>query len=179
MNPSNDTIHAVIVGGDQCIFPYVSGVVMNLGTTGSIDNRNQAAGICRSVRRGGAVINCYSLMELSSGSGQAGGIAASTQSGDLYLMNCYFAGVISGGNGGPICVWAGGRDGNFAYLYSPEDLGAYNVSYADVLLPWTQMNGDLANLLNSNIESCAADYNLDPSIFMKWTAGDSTPVFKR
>lgn len=178
-NGNGYTIHAVLAGGDECIFPYVSGVVLNLGTTGSIDNRQQAAGICRSIRQGGAVINCYSLMELSSGSGQAGGIAASTQSGDLYLMNCYFGGVIVNGNGGPICVWQSGRDGHFGYLYSPDDLGANNISDADVLLPRGEMNGALAEMMNNNIDNLADEYGRDASLFMKWTAGNEFPVFQR
>ena len=44
------TIHAVIQGDDECIFPYLSGIVLNLGTTGSVTNSRQAAGICRSIR---------------------------------------------------------------------------------------------------------------------------------
>ncbi len=177
-NGNGYTIHAELSGSDQCVFPYVSGVVMNLGTTGSVDNHYQAAGICRSVRRGGAVINCYSLMALSSSSGQAGGIAASTQSGDLYLMNCYFAGTIADGRGGPSCVWQSGRDGYFGYLYSPDDLGADNISQADVLLPRGEMNKTLADTLNNNIDVLAAEYQLDASLFTKWTAGDNFPVFK-
>lgn len=173
------TIHAELRGSDQCIFPYVAGVVMNLGTTGSIENNQQAAGICRSIRRNGAVVNCYSLMDLTSYSGQAGGIAASTQSGDLYLINCYFGGTIWEGQGGPICVWAAGRDGYFDCLYSPDDLGAGNISAADILLPRSKMNKDLAKMLNDNIAILAAEYNMDASLFMQWTAGEEFPVFKK
>ena len=178
-NGNGHTIHAVLRGGDQCVFPYVAGVVMNLGTTGSIENNQQAAGICRSVRREGSVVNCYSLMELISYSGQAGGIASSTQSGNLYLMNCYFGGTIWDGRGGPICVWQSDRQGYFACLYSPDDLGAENVGNADTLLPRNKMNKDLAKTLNNNIETLAKEYNLDASLFTKWVAGDDFPVFRK
>lgn len=149
------TIHAVIEGDDECIFPYLSGLVINLGTTGSVNNSAQAAGICRSIRQGGGIVNCYSLMDITSyGSGQAGGISASTQSGDILLTNCYFAGTLSGEQSSPSNVWVDGRFGTFAFLYSPDDLGALNLSEtADILLPRDQMNDALVTLLNDNLET--------------------------
>lgn len=179
-NGGGYTIHAELWGNDECIFPYVSGVVMNLGTTGSVSNNQQAAGICRSIREGGAVINCYSLMDVSSDAGMAGGFSASTQSGELYLLNCYFAGTIRDGHGSPSNVWHEGRTGIFGYLYSPEDLGAENVSGDyDILLPRDQMNGALASTLNQNITDLAAQYSLDPALFCAWEAGENFPVLRQ
>lgn len=178
-NGGGYTIHAELWGNDQCIFPYLSGVVMNLGTTGSVTNSQQAAGICRSIRHGGAVINCYSLMDIASDAGMAGGLSASTQSGDLYLLNCYFAGTIRDGEGSPSNVWYNGRAGYFGYLYSPDDLGAENtLDTADILLPRDQMNAPLASMLNQNIAQLSSEYNLNPADFCAWEAGETFPVLQ-
>lgn len=178
-------IHAVIQGDDECIFPYLSGLVVNLGTTGSVTNSNQAAGICRSIRQGGGIINCYSLMDIISyESGQAGGISASTQSGDILLVNCYFAGTLSGELASPSNVWVDGRSGTFAFLYAPNDLGAENLSDADILLPDDQLNQPLADLMNANLKTIAeltgnhsAGQKFSANALCTWAAGDAgTPV---
>ncbi|MBQ8288969.1 MAG: CotH kinase family protein [Clostridia bacterium] len=180
------TIHAELSGRDECIFPYLSGLVINLGTTGSVNNSAQAAGICRSIRQGGGIVNCYSLMDVTSHEdGLAGGLSASTQSGDILLVNCYFAGTVVGSQSSPSNVWQPGRDGTFAFLYSPDDLGGVNVSEtADVLLPRDQMNGDLADLLNANLSTLSelqgshtASEKISVNTLCTWAAGaNGTPV---
>ncbi|MBQ8382571.1 MAG: CotH kinase family protein [Clostridia bacterium] len=181
------TIHAELEGTDECIFPYLSGLVINLGTTGSVTNSAQAAGICRSIRQGGGIVNCYSLMDVTSyGEGLAGGLSASTQAGnDILLVNCYFAGTVTGSNNSPSNVWYEGRGGTFAFLYSPDDLGAVNLSeYADVLLPRDQMNGALADLLNANLATLSelqgahtAGEKISANALCTWAAGENgTPV---
>ncbi|MBQ7354615.1 MAG: CotH kinase family protein [Clostridia bacterium] len=179
-------IHAVIEGNDECIFPYLSGLVINLGTTGSVTNSAQAAGICRSIRQGGGILNCYSLMDVVSyGEGLAGGLSASTQSGEILLYNCYFAGTVEGSQCSPSNVWYEGRTGIFANLYSPDDLGAVNLSdTADILLPRDQMNDSLAALLNGNLEGLSdlqgahpAGDKISVNAICSWKAGaDGTPV---
>jgi hypothetical protein len=183
-------IHAVISGRDQCIFPYVAGLVMNLGTTGSVTNTEQAAGICRSIRRGGAIINCYSLMDVvSTNSGVAGGLSASTQSGsDILLLNCYFGGTVSGAQASPSNSWVDGREGIFAMLYSPNDLEAPNLSQsADVLLTRDEMKNTLADTLNGNINllndeykdsmlAVAKKFGVSLSDLCSWKKGDPTPT---
>lgn len=181
------TIHAILSGTDECIFPYLSGLVINLGTTGSVNNSAQAAGICRSIRQGGGIVNCYSLMDVTSyREGIAGGLSASTQSGnDVLLVNCYFAGTVTGSDNSPSNVWYEGRGGTFAFLYSPDDLGAVNLSeVADILLPRDQMNAPLADLLNGNLSTLSelqgehsAGEKISVSVLCTWVAGDSgTPV---
>ncbi len=179
-------IHAQLTGSDECIFPYLSGLVINLGTTGSVNNSAQAAGICRSIRQGGGIVNCYSTMTVTSyGDGLAGGLAASTQSGDILLYNCYFAGSVIGSNNSPSNVWMEGRRGTFGCLYSPDDLGTVNLlEGTDILLPRDQMNGQLADLLNGNLsklDSLQGDHTatdkISANLFCTWSAGaDGIPV---
>lgn len=175
------TIHAELSGTDQCIFPYVSGLIMNLGTTGSVRNTAQAAGICRSIRQGGGIVNCYSLMDVSSTeSGLAGGISASTQSGDnVFLVNCYFGGTVSGSECSPSNVWQEGRGGNFSCLYSSEHLGAVNLSPADLLLTQNEMETELAALLNAHLNDAAdaaSAYHVNGSSLCNWTQDGGLPV---
>lgn len=179
-------IHATIQGDDECIFPYLSGLIINLGTTGSITNSQQAAGICRSIRRGGGIVNCYSLMDITSyGSGQAGGISASTQSGDILLYNCYFAGTLSGELASPSNVWVDGRDGSFGHLYFADGLDAPNLNPEyDTAAPEHQLNQQLADLMNAAIADLpdlegghTATDKISQSAFCTWKAGsEGTPV---
>lgn len=191
-NGNGYTIHAVLRGTDQCIFPYVAGLVMNLGTTGSVTNTEQAAGICRSIRQGGIILNCYSLMDVTStGSGLAGGLSASTQSGnDIMLLNCYFGGTVNGENNSPSNVWYEGRNGIFALLYSPADLGAVNTSAtADILLSRNEMKNELANILNGNhtilnedykdsLLAAAKKYSVSLNDLCQWQKGENFPTLR-
>ncbi len=183
-------IHAVLSGRDECIFPYVAGLIMNLGTTGSVTNSHQAAGICRSIRRGGIIINCYSLMDVTStDSGVAGGLSASTQSGyDILLLNCYFGGTVNGESASPSNSWVDGREGIFGMLYSPDDLGAPNLSQsADILLSRDEMKNELANTLNGNLTllneeykdsllDVAKKYGVSLNALCQWQKGESFPT---
>ena len=179
-------IHAEIQGYDECIFPYLSGLIINLGTTGSVSNQAQAAGICRSIRQGGGIVNCYSLMDVTSyGSGTAGGISASTQSGDILLYNCYFAGSIDGEAASPSNCWVEGRYGSFAHLYSPEGLDTPNAHPEyDTLLPKSEMGAALVDRLNAAIaelpqlegEHSASD-KVSQNLYCTWKVGaQGTPV---
>lgn len=50
------------------IFPYTTGMIRNLGTTGSMKNTADTggcSGIVRSIRDGGSIVNCWSTVELT------------------------------------------------------------------------------------------------------------------
>lgn len=76
--------------------PYTTGIIMNLGTTGHITNTasdNGCAGIMRSIRDGGVMVNCYSTVDLNSQK-DAGGITWTVKSGGT-VENCYYKGKIT------------------------------------------------------------------------------------
>ena len=113
----------LVVPGDQCIFPYVSGTVMNLGTTGKIfttgvESSTYTGGIARSVREGGKLVNCYSTVSLN-GHGVRG-IASSNYG---IIENCYFGGTIKARNGG-FAITSNTEDGTFVSCYYNSDCGA-------------------------------------------------------
>lgn len=89
-------INVNITGYDGCLFPYTLGTIMNLGSTGSITNTHQAAGIARSLRSAdgsygpGKIVNCWSSAAIS-GTNYSGGIAPSNSG---FVANCYFAGTL-------------------------------------------------------------------------------------
>lgn len=117
-NGNGYSITAEIKGGDECIFPYVSGTVMNLVTYGSIDNTDQAAGIARSVRRNGVIVNCASYMDVNSPK-QSVGITASNQDSGGTISGCFFGGTINpeGVRSGAINYFVDGYAGEFSYNY--------------------------------------------------------------
>lgn len=98
-NGQGYTINAKLSGSVEkgiAIFPYVSGTILNLGTKGSIANTHAeggVAGIARSIRDGGCIVNCWSTMELTSKK-DAGAITLSVR-GTATMYNCYYKGKIT------------------------------------------------------------------------------------
>lgn len=177
------TITADITGEDQCVFPYVTGLVMNLMTDGSIANEAQAGGICRSVREGGAVINCASVMTLSSRSSMAGGIASSTQEGNTpVIYNCFFAGSFEpSSDTSPTKGWYESIAGVFGSLYHPDSLKTSNISTQyDQALSADQMENELASKLNDNLAAAAnaaKAFRITASDLCKWENASGYPIF--
>ncbi|MBQ3782618.1 MAG: hypothetical protein II838_04120 [Lachnospiraceae bacterium] len=80
------------------IFPYVFGTIYNLGIKGSIRITEKkdvsVGGICRSVRDGGKIINCWCSSRLKSEGGEVGAISASAEA-NATIQNCYYKGKIT------------------------------------------------------------------------------------
>lgn len=78
------------------IFPYTTGRIMNLGTTGKMKNTSASgggcAGIARSVRDGASIVNCWSTVDLTADYEVAGITFSVRKSGKL--CNCYYKGVM-------------------------------------------------------------------------------------
>lgn len=107
------------VDGDECIFPYVSGTVMNLGTSGELTSSGEedsaySAGIARSVRETGKLVNCYSTMTLNGY--KVRGIASSNYG---LIENCYFGGSITAKDSS--YAIASLSDGKLVNCYYDED----------------------------------------------------------
>ncbi len=145
-------ITVTIEGSDECIFPYVTGTVMNLVTYGSINNSQQAAGITRSVRKTGVIVNCASYITLTS-STQAAGIVASNQEGGGTVSGCFFGGVIDcSKKTGAINYFIDGRGGEFSYNYCLNTTVGNSVgnetivNSSDLSSTVKAMNGNLSKL---------------------------------
>ncbi len=111
----------LVTTGDQCVFPYVTGTVMNLGTTGkifcsSVLDSAYTAGIARSVRDTGKLLNCYSTIDIN---GHIVRGIASTNYG--VIENCYFGGKLTSRNSS--AAIAGASGGTFKNCYFSKDCG--------------------------------------------------------
>ncbi len=109
------------VAGDQTIFPYVTGTIMNLGTTGKILSSTEksdtyTAGIARSIRDTGKLVNCYSTVEVE-GSGVCGLVASNYG----FIENCYFGGKLKPRNTGSAI--ANSLGGTFVNCYYDSSCG--------------------------------------------------------
>ncbi len=168
-----------LAGGDQNIFPYLTGTVMNLFTKGSIRNSGQAAGICRSVRQGGMIVNCGSSMELVGS--YAGGIAASNQTGGGTILGCVFLGTVSGNEAAsPINCYADGRGGSYLGNYYAPGI-THTTQNADPYTPKheTEMGkSDMAKALNDGLSAVAENSGLSASALCSWTTQNGDPVLQ-
>lgn len=173
-NGNGYTITANIRGNDGCVFPYVTGIVANVTTKGSVNNSGNAGGICRSVRAGGVVINCISYMNVSSGS-NAGGITSSNQAGSV-IANCFFGGQITNGNAmAPICVWYSDRYGVYICNYyiegTPNTTERVELEREEIALSESHIKANLATILNSTRTDIFEYFytDLDPDLLCRWT----------
>lgn len=182
------SIYAELSGGDQCIFPYLTGLVMNLSTDGSVENRDQAAGICRSTRNGGAVINCSSTMLIGTRESIASGISASINGDAPMILNCLFAGEYTEecNEPSPITNWPDNPNTDtLALNYYLSDLSAESVKVregCDHAVTAEEME-TLADTLNGNLAEAAGKatkYGITEADLCKWenTFGYPTLIVK-
>ncbi|MBQ8288747.1 MAG: hypothetical protein IJX76_08290, partial [Clostridia bacterium] len=173
------TIRATISGYDGCIFPYVTGTVMNLFTEGSITNEEHAAGICRSVRIGGVVVNCGSSMTLSGN--YAGGITSSNEGGGGIVAGCAFTGSVSGRlSQSPINCYNDGRGGTFYGNYYVPGL-PHSTAGADPATPKNETEvsaAEMADLLNAALSETAKAAGLEVSALCRWTTAYGSPALR-
>ena len=173
------TIRVNLKGNDQCIFPYLTGTVMNLFTEGSIQNSAQAAGICRSVRIGGKIINCGSSMTLSGS--YAGGMAASNQGGGGLIAGCVFVGSVNGtDSASPINCYADGRGGTYLGNYYKEGI-THTTAGADWGTPKNETalaTAQMADALNAGKKAVADAAGVSENNLCQWTTVDGIPAMQ-
>ena len=79
---------------DECLFPYVTGTIINLGVTGSVKNVGTAGAISTAVQEGGRIVNCWSNADVE---GADPGSIASVNYGTI--ASCYFFGELTATSG--------------------------------------------------------------------------------
>ena len=178
------TINANIKSNECSFFPYVSGTIMNLVTTGSIANGGHTGGICRSVRVNGLILNCGSTATLSSSGGNVGGIAPSNQHGGGSIIGCWFAGKIVGGNKiSPIVVYADGRThGTMKNNFYISNFYQFEPATQPGILAENETeikSSALANLhttLNQNLTANASLAGVNKNLLCSWKAQNGIPT---
>ncbi len=149
---------------DGCLFPYTTGTIMNLGVTGKIKNGTFAAAICRSVRAGGKLINCWS--DASVEGANLGSIAWSNYG---ILANCVFTGTtVASGSGYAITNRIDGSVTSNTY-----QLGSAYIQDKEICeVTQSQVEKNLTAWLNDGIESAAKMAILPKSFLKTWTFTD-------
>ncbi len=178
------TIKVNISASDNSIFPYLTGTIYNVVATGNITNSGISAGLCRSVRSGGVLINCVSLVNVVSTDGNAAGITASNQNGAV-IANCFFGGTISAPNStGPINIWYGDRSGTFLTNYylegTPYDNGEKGwLETGETAIQKTQSAANTAiAALNNGKNAAATAGSVRSSALCDWIVKDNMPTLK-
>ena len=178
------TLNANITSTESSFFPYVTGTIMNLVTTGSISNSGHTGGICRSVRVNGLILNCGSTVTLSASGGNVGGIAPSNQHGGGSIIGCWFAGKISGANSfSPIVVYGqdrpyGTMQNNF-YILDFFDFTTTNTPGIKAENETEINTSALATLhttLNQNLATNASLAKLDQNKLCSWEVKNGIPT---
>lgn len=162
---------SLIVDRDESVFPYVTGTVMNLGTTGKISSFGTAdgtytAGIARSVRDTGKLVNCYSTVELSGK--DVKGLASSNYG---IMENCYFGGTISARDGGMAVASVSG--GTFNNCFYDKDCGKSQSGCTSVTADEME---NLVNQLNAGRQSSAASCGVDVADLKYWRLSDDGEI---
>ncbi len=154
---------------DKCLFPYTSGTIMNLGVTGSIKNGTYAAAICRSVRAGGKLINCWSDAYVEGAN--LGSIAWSNYG---IMANCYFSGTTkAAGSSYPVTNRIDGSETFNTYFLG----SAYIKDEAVSEITSSQLEKNLAGWLNEGLSDTAKLAGLPVSSLKTWTNLGGTTKF--
>ncbi|MBE7011303.1 MAG: hypothetical protein E7415_01355 [Ruminococcaceae bacterium] len=155
---------------DECLFPNITGTIMNLGVTGSIKNELTAGAICSSIGAGGKLVNCWSnaLVEGEN----PGGIASSNYG---TIASCFFFGALNATSGEANDI-ANTVDSavNLGNFYIGND---YVQSATNSEVTNTQLKDEVRNWLNVGLSDTAKTTRLPVSGFATWYYADGILSF--
>lgn len=165
-NGNGYTINAEIsVSNDACIFPTVSGTIMNVGTTGTLTSKGSySAGICRKLKSSGKLVNSYSTMDIT---GNAVGGLVYNQYG--VVSNCYYAGNITAKRS---INALGMRHGNGKFQNTYYVKGIHQFAEKGITAKTTEsMLTGFADILNEGIADAANVAGVEESKMAVWSQG--------
>ncbi|MBR5309279.1 MAG: alkaline phosphatase [Clostridia bacterium] len=154
-------------GSEYNIFGYTWGTIMNLGTTGVVNNYHSSGGICRSLRAAdgnygpGKIVNCWSSANVSAN--YSAGIAP-TNSGKI--INCAVYGDITKGSSGGGVI--GGGTKVTCYFTDPD----YDASSTVIKVTEEAAKNTLFTTLNANREAAAKEAGLSVDDLVYWVKVD-------
>ena len=160
------------VGGNACLFPYVSGHLRNIQVFGiSIRNTEQAAGLCRSVRSGATVVNCAVYGEIYSATHSVAGLTSSIHA-NAAILNCVIVCDLQGnGSVGGLTAYEGGDyrvENCFAEVSGSKENMTVRTNRIPVEL------ADTANILNASLADWERELNLPSGTLCRWNGdGDA------
>ncbi|MBR4720387.1 MAG: alkaline phosphatase [Clostridia bacterium] len=157
---------------DQCLFPYVTGTIINLGVTGSVKNTGTAGGICLEVQEGGKIVNCWSSAYVE---GDNPGGIASTNYGSI--ASCFFCGRLNAtsGKASDIAVKTENSvDRNNYYIGTEYVQSSHNSEVTTA-----QLKDEVTSGLNIGISTMSKATGLPASSLLKWYYVDGTLSFNQ
>lgn len=157
---------------DKCLFPAVTGTVINLGVTGSVRNVSAAGAVCVSVENGGRLVNCWSNACVE---GKDPGSIASINRGTI--ASCFFFGTLkaTSGKASDIAgITENSVNRNNFYIGNEYIQSTHNSCVTNA-----QLKDEVTNGLNTGITAMAKATGLPASILTTWYYADGIVSFSR
>ncbi len=148
----------------KSLFPRVTGTIMNLGTTGAIEDDGSVAGIAHTLGNGGTIVNCYSNAAVEGD--RTAGIAYAVYG---KIINSYFGGTMNGKGYNAIGINQGNASFDGVY-YNNE----YPQRYYTGIDAWSveNMKAGLATKLDANLASAALLAGVNEDKLCRWHSVD-------
>ena len=155
---------------DECLFPCLTGTVINLGVTGSVKNASAAGAISTSVQEGGRIVNCWSNATVE---GTDPGSIASVNYGTI--ASCLFFGTLraTAGKASDIAKRTENSvDRNNYYIGKDYIQSSHNSEITSAQLRKEALSG-----LNVGISTMAKATHLPASSLLTWHYADGILSF--
>ena len=159
-------------GTDECLFPCVTGTIINLGVTGSVKNESAAGAICTSVQAGGRIVNCWSNASVE---GVNPGSLASRNEGTI--ASCFFFGTLhaTSGKASDIAgITEGSVNRNNFYVGNEYIQSTHNSKVTK-----DQIKDEVTTWLNVGLSNMAKATGLPASDLLPWYYADGILSFYR
>ncbi|MBQ7573949.1 MAG: alkaline phosphatase [Clostridia bacterium] len=162
----------IVSDTDNCLFPSVSGTVINLGVTGSVKNKSVAGAICSTVAENGKIVNCWSNAYIEGIN--PGGIASNNLG---TVASCFFFGELNASSG-KACDIAGiaqnSVNRNNFYIGNEYVESSHNSQVTA-----SQLKDEISGLINLELSDTAKFTKLPISGFSTWYYADGILSFAK
>ena len=163
--------------GNEYLAPFgqITGVLMNVGIEATtVEDAYVAGGLARSAKGDAVIINCYSMSNVI-GSTRGTGLVDYVNSHDVFIVNCWQGGVVSG-NALVGSAWNGEQAVLLmCYYLDGMSMGAGPLGTSEAV---ADVNAaDFVEKLNANRAEAAELCGVDAADLVEWTVGEANATF--